>query len=90
MSELDIRYLVLGEGDGAFWTRRGALALFRPTLYPLLVAVLPQLRDDGRRLRPGSVRFSEDGGNLLRGVVEHMERLGEHHAGDAVGVANVR
>lgn len=72
VSELDIREFVLGEGDGVFGTRRGALSLFRPTLYPLSVAVLLQLRDDGRRLRPGSVRFSEDSDNLLRGVVEHM------------------
>lgn len=37
-----------------------------------------------------SVGFPEDGGNLLRGVVEHVERFGEHHAGNAEGVANVR
>ena len=41
-------------------------------------------------LRPGSIRFPEDGGDFLRGVVEHIERFGEHHAGDAVGHADVR
>lgn len=41
-------------------------------------------------LRPGSVGFPEDGGDFLRGMVEHIERFGEHHAGNAEGVANVR
>ena len=37
-----------------------------------------------------SIRFPEDGGDFLRGVVEHIEGFGEHHAGDAVGHADVR
>lgn len=36
------------------------------------------------------MRFPEDGGDFLRGVAEHIERFGEHHAGDAVGHADVR
>ena len=38
----------------------------------------------------GSTRFPEDGGDFLRGVVEHIERFGKHHAGNAEGVANIR
>ena len=37
-----------------------------------------------------SVGFPENGGDFLRGVVEHIERFGEHHAGNTEGVANVR
>lgn len=37
-----------------------------------------------------SVGFPENGGDFLRGVVEHIARLGEHHAGNAEGVANIR
>lgn len=36
-----------------------------------------------------SVGFPEDGGDFLRGVVEHIEGFGEHHAGNAEGVANI-
>ena len=43
-----------------------------------------------KELRPGSVGFPEDEGDFLRGMVEHIERFGEHHAGNAEGVANVR
>lgn len=51
---------------------------------------IPYRGQNCKVLRPGSVGFPEDGGDFLRGMVEHIERFGEHHAGNAEGVANVR
>lgn len=51
---------------------------------------IPYRGQNCKVLRSGSVGFPEDVGDFLRGVVEHIERLGEHHAGNAEGVANVR
>lgn len=49
---------------------------------------IPYRGQNCKVLRPGSVGFPEDGGDFLRGMVEHIERFGEHHAGNAEGVAN--
>ncbi len=54
------------------------------------VGSIPYRGQNCKVLRPGSVGFPEDGGDFFRGVVEHIERFGEHHAGNAEGVANVR
>ena len=55
-----------------------------------MVVVCPTGGQKSKVLRPGSIRFPEDGSDFLRGVVEHIEGFGEHHASDAVSHADVR
>ncbi len=51
---------------------------------------IPYRGQNCKVLRSVSVGFPEEGGDFLRGMVEHIGGFGEHHAGNAEGVVNVR
>ena len=80
--------MALAGGRSILNKARSAFSVSAGVMFP--VGSIPYRGQKCKILRPGSVGFPEDGGDFLRGVVEHIERFGEHHAGNAEGVANIR
>ena len=79
--------MALAGGRSILNKARSAFSVSAGVMFP--VGSIPYRGQKCKILRPGSVGFPEDGGDFLRGVGEHIERFGEHHAGNAEGVANI-
>ena len=80
--------MALAGGRSILNKARSAFSVSAGVMFP--VGSIPHRGQKSKILRPGSVGFPEDSGDFLRSMVEHVQRFGENHAGEAVGVANVR